>query len=449
LKNVERLRAGSALLLALVAIATPALAQTYPRTAVSSKGLDSNTCQVAQPCRTLTAALVHTAASGEVIVLDSAGYGATLIDKSVSISAADGIYAGVTVGASGGFVINGPNIQVLLKGFVINYASGTPTAIDIEQAGTVRLENLQISGFSGAGAGVAIDDNAATADSHLLLKNVTMRNGDIGLRVNGSTLAKWVLAENVLIESMDKCVVLTDGIEFLLRNSNVWTCNTGIDARNTAAASTGSSMNVNLDRTNISLAADGIVGINDSASRLLSIVVNDSLMNRSGGIRVNANNGGNRVRLVRSTFNRVNTALEMIGAASGGSQVTVDGSSIVGSGAGIFMNGVTGSVQISDSSITGCAGDALSFRGNTFPSLVAITHSTIEGNTRGIVLDSGALVTLGASRVVNNHGVGITRAAGSTGTLLSSAGDNLVSGNGYDTMPATPDTTPDNVVAVY
>ncbi|MEO8676111.1 MAG: right-handed parallel beta-helix repeat-containing protein [Casimicrobiaceae bacterium] len=448
MKHAERHLAGIVCSLAFAAFAIPAFAQTYPRTAVSSKGLDTNTCQVTLPCRSLTAALAHTAASGEIIVLDSAGYGGTLIDKSVSITAADGIYAGVTVGATGGFVINGPNIQVLLKGFVINYASGTPTAIDIQQAGTVRLENLQISGFAGAGAGVGIDDNSSTPDSHLLLKNVTVRNGDIGLRANGATTAKWVLAENVLIESLDRCVVVNDGIELVLRNSNVWTCNTGIDARNTAGATTGNSMNVNLDRTNMSLALDTIVGINDS-TRVLSIVVNDSLMNRSGGIRVNANNGASRVRLVRSTFSRVNTVLEMIGTASGGSQVTVAGSTITGGGAGIFMNGVTGSVHISDSSITGCAGDALSFRGNTFPSIVAITHSTIEGNTRGIVLDSGALVTLGGSRVVNNHGVGITRAAGSTGTLLTSAGDNFVSGNGYDTIPATPDTTPDSVVAPY
>ena len=446
--HLEKHLGGIGLSLVLAAVAVPALAQTYPRTAVSSKGVDTNTCQVTLPCRTLAAALTHTAAGGEIIVLDSAGYGGTLIDRSVSISASDGIYAGVTVGATGGFVINGPNIQVLLKGFVITYSSGTPTAIDIQQAGVVRLENMQISGFAGAGAGVAIDDNSSTPDSHLLLKNVTVRNGDVGLRVNGSTFAKWVLAENTLVESLDRCVVVADGVEIVLRNSNIWTCNTGIDARNTVAATTGSSLNVNLERTNMTLASDGIVAVNDS-SRVLSIVVNDSFMNRSGGIRVNANNGGNRVRLVRSTFNRVSTALEVIGGANSGSNVTVSGSAIVGCNNGILMNGVTGTAQIDDSAISGCNGDAISLRGNTFPMLTTITRTAIGGNTRGIVLDSGGLLTLAASRVVNNPGAGIFRVPGNTGTLLNSGGDNVVAGNGYASQPPLPDSPADGVIPAY
>lgn len=68
------------------------------RTFVSAEtGSDSNSCSRAFPCRNFAAAIAATAENGEVIVLDSGGYGVVSITQSVSLNAPPGVYAGVSV----------------------------------------------------------------------------------------------------------------------------------------------------------------------------------------------------------------------------------------------------------------------------------------------------------------------------------------------------------------
>jgi hypothetical protein len=60
----------------VVTLLTPAAASaTIQRTFVASTGNDANPCTLAQPCRGFARAVSQTSPSGEVIVLDSAGYG--------------------------------------------------------------------------------------------------------------------------------------------------------------------------------------------------------------------------------------------------------------------------------------------------------------------------------------------------------------------------------------
>src|SRR5512145_3331720 len=88
----------------LLTAVTPALA--LQRTFVASFGLDTNPCNLPSPCRTFGTAMAATDPNGEIIVLDSAGYGAVSITQSVSIIAPEGIYAGISVFAGP------PGIQV-------------------------------------------------------------------------------------------------------------------------------------------------------------------------------------------------------------------------------------------------------------------------------------------------------------------------------------------------
>src|ERR1041384_6787308 len=64
-------------------IGSPPQAQT--RVFVAAQGSDSNPCTFAAPCRTFQHAHNVVAASGEIDVLDPAGYGAVTITKSISI----------------------------------------------------------------------------------------------------------------------------------------------------------------------------------------------------------------------------------------------------------------------------------------------------------------------------------------------------------------------------
>ena len=72
--------------LAMTALAAADAAATAQRTFVASTGNDANPCSLAQPCRGFARAF-RQASPGEVIVLDSAGYGLVTITQSVSLIA--------------------------------------------------------------------------------------------------------------------------------------------------------------------------------------------------------------------------------------------------------------------------------------------------------------------------------------------------------------------------
>jgi hypothetical protein len=128
------------------------------RTFVATTGVDTNTsvnCGPTAPCRTFNAALSVTDAGGEVVVLNSGGYGPATITQSVSITAPDGVYAGVTV-ASGntGFTITTPGVNVALKGLTITgsgVAASNGVVVAVIGAVTLTVENCVISNPSGTG----------------------------------------------------------------------------------------------------------------------------------------------------------------------------------------------------------------------------------------------------------------------------------------------------------
>src|SRR5215467_4594521 len=89
--KLARFVIGSALFLALYTSASLAQVQ---RTFLSATGSDGNPCSRAAPCRTLAQAISQTNAGGEVVILDSAGYGPVTIPKSITVTAPAGVYAG-------------------------------------------------------------------------------------------------------------------------------------------------------------------------------------------------------------------------------------------------------------------------------------------------------------------------------------------------------------------
>lgn len=150
----------AALLFALVTLSSEFANAQAQRTFVKSTGLDGNPCTVASPCRGFAAALAATAANGEIIVLDSAGYGQVAISQSVSIIAPQGVYAGVSVfaGTNGGIgiSINGSGLKVVLKGLSINGQGGV-NGIRIDGTGnTLHVENCAVSNVSAEGIFVSL-----------------------------------------------------------------------------------------------------------------------------------------------------------------------------------------------------------------------------------------------------------------------------------------------------
>lgn len=142
--------ANLALVAALLAGSGCALAAAQ-RTFVASTGADTNPCTLTSPCRSFGTALAATADGGEIIVLDSAGYGAVIITKSVAITAPPGIYAGISVASlSGvGVTVNGAGISVALRGLTVNStAAGTYTGIYFTAGSKLAIERCTVRGFT-------------------------------------------------------------------------------------------------------------------------------------------------------------------------------------------------------------------------------------------------------------------------------------------------------------
>ncbi len=145
------------------------------RTFVASTGLDTNPCSRTAPCRSFSAAITAVAPGGEVIVLDSAGYGPASITKSVSLIAPSGVYAGVTVPSGVGLTVNVPSGVINLRGLNVN-GTGGADAIDFSGGGGAELhvENLVASGFTGS-ALYAHDDGRFT------VRDCEFRNNQFGI----------------------------------------------------------------------------------------------------------------------------------------------------------------------------------------------------------------------------------------------------------------------------
>jgi hypothetical protein len=138
--------AGALLVFALLT-ADP-VAAAGQRSFVATNAVDNPTCSLATPCRSFGAAVAATSPGGEVIVLDSGGYGSVTIAQSVSIIAPAGIYAGISVLSGDGVTIaTTATDTVVLRGLTINNQGSSGHGINISGAGVVHIENTQVSGF--------------------------------------------------------------------------------------------------------------------------------------------------------------------------------------------------------------------------------------------------------------------------------------------------------------
>jgi hypothetical protein len=165
--------------LALAGLTAPAQAQNA-RSFVSAHGLDTNSCALAAPCRTLQRAHDQTNTGGEIDVLDPAGYGSLTINKAISI-VNDGVgTAGVIVPSGGtGIVINaGSSDAVSLRGLSIEGGGVGLFGIDLHSGASLTVENCVIRHMNSNG----IIFRSTTATSALTVSNsLVADNGTNGI----------------------------------------------------------------------------------------------------------------------------------------------------------------------------------------------------------------------------------------------------------------------------
>jgi len=162
--------------IALLGASTFASAQAT-RTWVSGVGDDANPCSRTAPCKTFAGAISKTAARGKINVLDSGGFGAVTITKSITIEA-EGTVAGMlaTAGQSGVIINALPTDRIVLRNLKIEGIGTGGSGIRVLSAGAVLIEGTTIEDFTTHG----IDISPTAASVQVALENVTLRrNGDV------------------------------------------------------------------------------------------------------------------------------------------------------------------------------------------------------------------------------------------------------------------------------
>jgi hypothetical protein len=257
----------------------PAQAQAT-RTWVSGVGDDVNPCSRTAPCKTWAGAISKTANGGEIDALDPGGFGGLTITKSITIDGGGGQVASTLVAGTNGFNISAqPNDVVIIKnvrfqgvlGNGSNSANAGITAIKINTAAVVVIENVEIYGFNTHGI-----QDARAGGGRLFVKNTTIFNvTSTGILINGGAGAARIDA------ALDGNAISFVGTGITAANSPHVTVK-----RTTVSNATGNGLDVETGATVMNF-DDGIVS--NSATGLLTVggaslfLSNTDLVNNTTG----------------------------------------------------------------------------------------------------------------------------------------------------------------------
>ena len=328
-------RAPALLALALAAFAQDASA--LGRTFVASFGVDTNGCSLSAPCRGFTAALAQTDPGGEIVVLDSAGYGAVAIGKSVSIVVPSGIYAGISVLAGDGITVNGPGIGVTLQGLTIN-GQGGMHGIRFVQGARLNVAGCQIAAMGGNG--VRVEAAGTVVVSRTAIVGSAQEGVFVGAAANVSIVRSRIQS------SGSNGVAMTGGAagtiaRTVISDSGLF----GIEASQTTVGTT----RIAVDDATITDndAGTGVYAEGIGASAAAQIDITNSLVTRNfNGVFALSQIGGNAA--ISSIENSIVENLQ-----SGVTTATSAGTSIVRTSLNsVFRNAVAGFLQSSGSLFT-------------------------------------------------------------------------------------------------
>jgi hypothetical protein len=175
---------------------TPVAAQT--RLFVSGQGSDSYPCSLGAPCRSFQRAHDVAVAGSEIAVLDTAGYGAVHITKSISIVNPGGVEAGISVpsGQDAITIDAGSGGTVNLRGLTLDGLEIGRNGVTINSAATVSIEQSVIRHFTQDGVYSSTTTPSSPVIAYLFVTDTLIldngRNGVYLLGQSGSA-AKAVL----------------------------------------------------------------------------------------------------------------------------------------------------------------------------------------------------------------------------------------------------------------
>jgi hypothetical protein len=318
--------------LAALALAWPVTAAAQvQRTFVASFGDDTNPCTFAQPCRAFAAAIAQTSDGGEVVVLDSAGYGPVTITQSASIIAAPGVYAGISVFTGDGVAVSGVGARVRLSGLTIN-GQGGDIGIHFTQGARLAVDHCVVSGLNLYG---------------------------LYLQAPNST---WTVTDTTIATNANFGLI--------------------------AEAGKGT-----LDRVRVENNQSVGVLINTSSNVSVHALIRDSVMTGNAGHGLSVFSGSGRTALVtvESSTASLNANAGFAGTTSGGTTLLTLRSSVAetNGASGIFASGVGATVSVTGS--TSIRNTSFGLEQDTSAILRSLQNNTVEDNVAGAT--SGTITT--------------------------------------------------------
>ena len=151
---------------------------------MSGVGDDVNPCTRTAPCKTFAGAISKTEEGGEIVALDSGGFGTVTITKAITIDAR-AVNGSILASLTNGIVVNaGADDRVVLRGLDLTggyTAQADPSAcspnmlnaVRVLNGGSVVLQDSRITNSSNS----ALVVTPSTSDPKVIVQNTVMRNG--------------------------------------------------------------------------------------------------------------------------------------------------------------------------------------------------------------------------------------------------------------------------------
>ena len=297
--NTQSHRTGSSiyqvLLAALLVGCAATMAQAQATVFVSARnGADGGSCTLAAPCRTVNFALTQAIVGGTVLIVDSGDYDSSItIDKNATIAAAPGVAAVFSAAVTNGTI------------FSFSYPASLCSS-----AGECHILTLRNLIFDGQGV---TQDAVRPAGIRLVAEDCAFTRFRFGVLVIGGGTYHF---KNCVFQSLESGISLSPNTNGAIVRSQT---NAVVeDCRFAALTSAG---------------IDAFTG--SLGSNTLRVVARDSLFNRSAtAIRSNASTGGSiQVDLERC---EMTNGSEGVVSAFAGSTVRVSNSTITGNITGLL-----------------------------------------------------------------------------------------------------------------
>ena len=270
------------------------------RTWVSGVGDDANPCTRTAPCKNFAGAMSKTAAGGIINCLDSGGFGAVTINKSITIDCSH-VFAGILAPGTNGVNITAAATDiVILRGIAIEGVGTGLVGISAATGTTVHVENCRIFGFRG-GAALGISYTAPTGiTGELYVSDTVIRdngnaaaNGGISMRVAGTGKALGVLKR------------------VQLKNNS-----SGLRVDGTGGTTGSGFLRLSIhDSEAIGNTNNGITGVTPSTGAGLSLLVHNTVSAGNGGTGIVADGANAFVEFTASIITNNNVG---VAVANGG-----------------------------------------------------------------------------------------------------------------------------------